>query len=314
MKCFKACAAALLITCALTTTSFAIAGFGLHWGNDLTLQMEDVDKEWLSFGELSIDTSGLDLGGLPSGMSGISGKDLPIYLTRTDWQRTNFNVGGKVYIDIIPMLDALELSANFGLWQYEGSISYPTSVALKSGVNYANVKSPEDLYTVSYKTEKLTLDAYDMGFFGITGTPYMKLGFDLTVRKYLFKFPPVVNVLRIYGGGGMSLNFATPVLHRSIIEDALGTTLEDAFSLDQLDADLFSNEEMMKKVLEEILGNMMTPHMGCHLDLGAMIKIPVIPIGIYVDGKFMLPFDKMDENVDLGGMGLVVNTGVSLSF
>ena len=45
-----------------------------------------------------------------------------------------------------------------------------------------------------------------------------------------------------------------------------------------------------------------------------MIKIPVIPLGFYVDGRFLIPFDNMDPNVDLGGFGIVLNSGVSLSF
>jgi hypothetical protein len=59
---------------------------------------------------------------------------------------------------------------------------------------------------------------------------------------------------------------------------------------------------------------MMTPHWGCHIDLGVMLKLPVIPLGFYVDGKFMIPFGKMDKNVDIGGLGLLVNSGVSLNF
>jgi len=314
MACFRNLHKIIGLAFLITSSSFAIAGFGLHWGNDLTLSMKDKEKEWLAFDALSLDTAGLNLGSLPSGITSITGKNLPIYLSRTDWKRTNFNIGGKIYIDIIPFIDAIELSSNFGLWQYQGSISYPDSLAVRSNIEPSSIANPEDLFTVRYKTIPLTLKEYDMGFLGLEETPYMKLGFDLTVRKYLFKFPPVVNVLSIYGGGGMSLNFATPIINRKIIESALGKTLEDAFSLQNLDANVFSNQDLMKEVLKQILSEMMTPHAGCHIDLGAMVKLPVVPIGFYVDGKFMIPFDKMDENVDLGGYGIVLNTGVSFSF
>jgi len=314
MASFRNISTVIGLSLLMTSSSFAIAGFGLHWGNDLTLNMEDTEKEWLAFDGLSIDTASLGLGALPSGITSITGANLPVYLSRTDWMRTNFNIGGKIYVDIIPFIDAVEVSANFGLWQYEGSISYPKSMSLKSGVNASSITNPEDLFTVDYETVPLTLKANDMAFMGLEGTPYAKLGFDMTIRKYLFKFPPVVNILRIYGGGGMSINFATPVLSRSIIESALGKTLEDAFSLKNMDTELFNNQEVTKKILEEILSKMMTPHTGCHLDVGAMIKLPVVPIGFYVDGRFMIPFDKMDETVDLGGFGIVFNTGVSLSF
>ncbi len=307
---------ALLLTCALTASSFGTVGIGIHWGNDFALNMKDVEKEWLSFKDLTIDTAGLGLGAaLPAGMAEISGKDLPIYISRTDWDRTLINGGLKFYVDIIPVLDAIELSTNFGLWQYQGSIVYPTGLTMKNNVNYATVENPEDLFTIEKDTMNLTMEEFgDLKFGGLTGTPYMKLQFDLTVRKYIFQFPPAVKLLRLYGGAGMSLNFATPVLHRAIIEKALGTTLEDAFTLSALGADLFNNEEMMKKILEEILGSMMTPHFGCHIDLGVMVKIPVIPLGFYVDGKFLIPFDKMDPNVNLGGFGILLNSGISLTF
>ena len=75
-----------------------------------------------------------------------------------------------------------------------------------------------------------------------------------------------------------------------------------------------ANKEVAKKIIKEITSNLMTPHWGCHLDLGVMVKLPVIPVGIYVDGKLMIPFDNMDKNVDLGGAGFLLNTGISLSF
>jgi hypothetical protein len=301
----------------MTTSSSGVVGFGFHWGNDFTLNMEDTEKEWLGFEALSIDTAVINLGNLdlPDELKqGISGKYLPIYLSRTDWERTNFNIGGKIYIDVIPVIDALELSCNFGLWQYKGSISYPKSIALRNFPYIDLIKSPEDLFDVTYETIPLTLKEYDMDYFGLDGTPYAKLGFDLTVRKYLFKLPPITHTLRVHGGGGLSLNFATPILHQTIIEKALSKQLEGKFTLDALDSQLFSKDELMEDVLNLILDELMTPHLGCHIDLGVMVKLPLIPLGIYVDGKYMIPFDNMDEHIDLGGFGLVVNAGVSLTF
>jgi len=305
--------AGILFTTMLVSSSFGIAGIGFHWGKDLTLQMEDVDQEWLSFENLVIDHSNIP-GTLPPEITEITGSDLPIFLSRKNWEATPVNLGGKVFIDVIPFLNCLELSVNYGLWQYDGKLAYPTSMSVKNGVDYAAVKNPEDLFDVQYDTIPLTLKEFsgiDVG--GLTGTPYMKLQFDLTVRKYLLKLPPVVNILKIYGGGGLSLHFATPILHKKIIEDALGKTLENSFSLTELDGDLFSNDELMKNILEEITSRMMTPHMGMHFDLGASVKVPIIPLGVYVDGKFMIPFGQMDENVDIGGYGLLLNFGLSLS-
>lgn len=300
-----------LLTGLLISSSFGIAGIGFHWGKDLTLQMEDKKQEWLSFDDLVIDDN--SIGTLPPEITSITGTDLPIFLSRTNWESTPVNMGGKIFIDVVPVLNAIELSVNYGLWQYDGKIVYPTSMSIRN-VDYADVSNPEDLFDVEYDTIPLTLKEFsgiDVG--GLTGTPYMKLQFDLTVRKYLLKLPPVVNILKIYGGGGLSLHFATPILHKTIIEDALGKTLENSFSLNELDADLFSDDELMKNILQEIVDRMMTPHMGMHFDLGVSVKVPIIPLGVYIDGKFLLPFGQMDENVDIGGYGLLLNFGLSLS-
>jgi len=45
-----------------------------------------------------------------------------------------------------------------------------------------------------------------------------------------------------------------------------------------------------------------------------MIKIPVLPVGLYVDGKYIIPFGDMDKKVDIGGTGLSLNTGIAFTF
>jgi hypothetical protein len=77
---------------------------------------------------------------------------------------------------------------------------------------------------------------------------------------------------------------------------------------------VLSDQKTMLKVLDEILNKMMTPHFGCHIALGAMVKIPMIPVGIYVDGKYIILFNKLDKYVDIGGNGLLINIGAALAF
>jgi hypothetical protein len=216
------------------------------------------------------------------------------------------------------VLDAIELSANYGVWEYNGQVRYPKSLQFKSNVPSVP-KSPEEIFDVVYDTLPVTLEKYDLKVPGIKKTPYMKLNLDLTIRKYLLRFPPKLNWFRLHAGGGASLNFATPVLSKGLIEDALGSRLSSAKDVSALATDLFgtdskASKEVSKKIIKEIMSNMMTPHWGCHIDLGVMVKLPVIPLGFYVDGKFMIPFGKMDEHVDVGGLGMLVNSGVSLNF
>lgn len=301
-----------LLVCAMVSTSFGIAGIGIHWGNDFSLYMEDKD-EWVAFEDLNIDTAGIT-GTIPDDLfSGISGSNLPIFISRTDWRNTHINGGLKVFIDVIPVLDAMELSTNFGLWEYDGSITYPTGLEFIDGAEVGTVTNPEELFTPEYDTIPITLENYGAGFLGLRKTPYMKLQFDLTIRKYIAQLPPVVKILKLYGGGGISLSFATPILSKSLIEDAIGESIEGIGNLNDL-TNLFSNRNTSEAIVKEILGRLMTPHFGMHIDLGVMVKIPVIPIGIYVDGKLMIPFGDLDEYVDVGGFGILLNSGISLTF
>ena len=297
----------------LISSAMAAIGIGLHWGNDFSLRMESVENEQLSFANLKLDTSSIG-GTMPSELTEISGKNLPIFINRTDWTRTPFDIGGKLYIDIIPFIDVIELGANFGWWEYIGTIKYPTSVSFKENVDPTMTNSPEELFDVTYATLPITLREFDMGFLGLQNTPYMKLHFDLTVRKYIFQIPKTLKTIRFYGGAGASLHFATPILNKNLIEDALGEVVNSTKSIEELGSDIFNNEDVSKAILEKIISSMMTPHWGCHLSLGAMIKLPVLPLGFYIDGKLMIPFDNMDEHVDLGGFGFLLNSGISLSF
>jgi hypothetical protein len=300
----KIIAAFLTLTSALCFSTYAIAGIGIQWGNDFSMMMDD-GGEQLVFNQLKIDSGISNYTGI------ISGGSLPIYVNRTGWERKPFNIGAKFYIDIIPFIDAVELSSNYGVWEYKGSISYPTSMTYTG--NGTSTPSAKD-FTTNYATMPITLDNFDMGYLGIKNTPYMKLNFDLTVRKYIVRFPKPLKTLNIYGGGGVSLIFTTPVLSSKLVEDALGNQLNTSKSLAELSSGLLGNQDVMKAVLDEITDQFMTPHWGAHIDLGVMIKIPVMPFGIYVDGKFMIPFTDLDETVDVGGRGIQLNSGICFAF
>jgi len=127
-------------------------------------------------------------------------------------------------------------------------------------------------------------------------------------------------VLRLYGGAGATLQFATPVITAQLIEDALGEAMNITRNVGPntepgtMSADLFGNTDLMKGVIDEIISNLMIPHWGMHIGLGAMVKVPVVPLGIYVDGKFMIPFGDIDETAGLKGLGMLINAGILLAF
>ncbi len=293
---------------------FAVIGFGAHYGIDLTLKMDNKLMEQTDFSDLKFSLNGLP--GFPAGFdasSVLKGTEIPVYINRKDWKNTGIDFGGKVYVDVLPFINALEVSTNFGIWQYDGSVLYPSRISVNSAATGTDFK---DLVNIEYDTLSLSLKKlYPNRFFwGVTQTPYAKLHFDATIRKYILQVPPLLKTLKIYGGAGMSIDFATPVLSSRLISDALGSALNDTFNLSQMGTDLFNKQDVQQKILNRIIDNMMTPHYGCHLDLGTMIKLPMVPLGFYIDGKFIIRFDKMDKYVDIGGTGFLFNIGAALAF
>jgi hypothetical protein len=309
---------ALAVCLAQTSSIFALAGIGIHYGFDMTLKMDDKIMEQTTFDNLKLGLSNFAPTDIPGASlytpsSVLSGKDIPVYISRTSWDNPGINLGGKIYVDAIPVIDAVELSANFGAWQYNGVVKYPKSISF----NQQNIQGDPLNGWASVQYDSTEINYKSLGsnynFWGLDKTPYAKLHIDATVRKYLLQLPPIVKILKIYGGGGLNVDFATPMLSANLIQDALGSTLNTQMDYSQLNS-VMSNPKIMTKVLDEILNKMMTPHFGCHIALGAMVKIPMIPIGIYIDGKYIILFDKMDKYVDIGGSGLLINIGAALAF
>jgi hypothetical protein len=276
--------------------------------------MPDKVGEQAILNDLSLNVS--SFGSVPATYTRttLSGADLPVTINRVNWQRNWFNLGGKIFIDIIPFINTAELSVNYGMWEYDGSITYPTSITFTnpSATNNQNIK---DIATINYATTKITSEALGLGNPFVKNTPYAKLQFDFTARKNLLKFPPVINVFKLYGGAGLTLDFATPLLSAAFIEKTLGNTLAAVHDVGRLSLDLFGqNNDAMVRIGKQFMKELMTPHFGMHLDLGVQFKFPVMPFGIYVDAKYLIPFGDLDKNVDgLKATGILINSGISFS-
>jgi len=44
-----------------------------------------------------------------------------------------------------------------------------------------------------------------------------------------------------------------------------------------------------------------------------MIKLPMVPVGLYADAKYIIQFDKLDKYVDIGGSGFLINLGLAFA-
>jgi len=293
-----------VVVIAAIVSSFAFAGVGFHWGTDLSLTMDDTE----GLGErITLEDVTLDLSPLANGAElKIDGVNSPVFVSRTDWQRKMFNIGGKAYIDFIPVIDGVELSCNFGLWEYKGVLSYPTGLNPNKTIDEirTNPTAPDN-YTFGEKP--LTLEEFGMDYWGLKNTPYAKFHIDATVRKYVLKIPPVINIVKIYTGAGLSTHFATPMLDNEFVAKVLKTELGVNF-----DPQSLAGEELGRAILDELIAGLSEPTIGAHVAAGAAVSIPILPVGIYADAKYMLPFTEMGSS--LTGMGLLVNVGISVGF
>jgi len=288
----------------------AIIGIGVHYGLDFSMDMDDVEHQQLVYDGLRLSTTLINNppAGLPAEISDLQ---LPVYLGRTGFTRTYFDLGGKVLIDALRWFD-IEVSTNIGLWEYLAEISYPTGIQGKAGATYSAGASPESLFDISYSKLPITCKALGVDYWFFDGTPYVKLHFDATIRK---SFPERFKTLKLYAGGGVSLHLATPIVSAELIEEVLGEKLQASLdSVGALGADLLGNPDVMVAVLEKVVDGLAVPKFGLNIVVGTQIKVPVIPLAFYVDGKLMIPFGQMDEHVDLNGFGFLVNGGVMLKF
>jgi hypothetical protein len=314
----KLCLLTALCAMSLSVPSYAIFGLGIHYGMDFSLSMSDKLNEQLAFDNLTLNTN-TGFGTPPAGFPALfQPAAIPIFIDRADFTRSPFNLGAKVYVDIIPFIDAVELSGNFGVWEYNGSIRYPTGVTINS-TPPSTVTSLVDMensgiVTVAYDTMDLTLKGNGMKIPGLSLTPYMKLQMELNVRKYL-KLPVVGKIIKPYAGGGFGVHFATPAISAGLVNDAIGDAFTSGSAIDLTGGlvPILSNADNQKKIVETLISKLMTPHYGIDILAGIMIKPPIIPIGIYADGKYIIPFGPYDKDAKINGMGFLVNVGLALA-
>jgi hypothetical protein len=314
-----------LVFC-LTAPSYAILGVGAHYGIDRTLSMEDDFNDQVELEAETFSVTGLvkSIPNVPSGLSvsldslasllGMSTEietALPFYASRANLEPTPLAFGGKAYIDIIPILNAVEVSVLFAAWQYDGAMRYPKGI--RDDIDVAALgQNPQDIVyedIFEMDTIPITLESAGHNYLGLNRTPFARLQIDATVRKNILSVPPVVNLVRIYAGGGPTLAFTTPLLTSDLVENAIGERLQNVDGTVPDIEGMLRDKELQKEVLDMIIKEAMQPKFGMHLMAGAMLKLPVVPFGIYVDGKLVIPFGEYD--VGLTGTGITLAGGIS---
>jgi hypothetical protein len=99
-------------------------------------------------------------------------------------------------------------------------------------------------------------------------TPYISVLTDVTLRYPIFELPPLspIKPLKIWVGAGGTYAVASRVVDKSDLSAIYASS---------------TNKAALKD-------NLLTSTFGGHLAAGVQLKVPVLPIAIFVDGKWYL--------------------------
>jgi len=157
-------------------------------------------------------------------------------------------LGVKFWVDAIPLVD-IEASVNLQLSRYTVSLNQDTTkIPLEVDTDLPIIKKASPVAAI------------------VTS--------DLSVKYPVFKFPPLVSLIKIYVGGGLSHLITPAPLTPDFAKKALqGKTLTSTNDISNAIIDAYKKEGLQQGL-------------GAHVLLGAKAKVPVIPIAIYTDLKY----------------------------
>jgi hypothetical protein len=269
--------------------AYGLLGIGAHKGIDFSIDMGDASSQ-IVFEKSLMHASDSVIDG-----------SITYTLTRMGWERTLMNFGGKFFVDVIPVIDALEISFNFGTWEYQCNFTYP----------YQPIGGNIIDSTVSLTPENFGIDPR----WGVNNLPYTKLHIDLTIRKYIVRIPKKLKLLNLHAGGGFNFIMETAVITENMVREKFATVLtEDSYNmLDRNDNDKISGKAALKDIIRDIMGGMTEKNGGIHLVAGATFQLPAVPLALYGDAKLLVPFAELGGDAKIGGIGFVLNAGVAIS-
>ncbi|MDB5103049.1 MAG: hypothetical protein JWP91_738 [Fibrobacteres bacterium] len=177
--------------------------------------------------------------------------------------------GLKLWIDFLPFID-IEAGSNIQYGMYDVSIIGPgtTTTPLK----------------------------FDLGIPTVDKPGFARIVSDATILYPFLKLPPLVSIVKLYAGAGITQVVATEVLNAKFAKSAVDKAVATGGSTA---AD--SPEEVSKILVEAIKDEGLKSGFGFHLELGAKAKAPIIPIAIYADAKYHF-LGSMPSAVDANSM------------
>lgn len=166
-------------------------------------------------------------------------------------------VGVKTWLDLPLIPVEFEGSANLGFGEYASEI------LLDDGDTVYHVPTSVDL--------PMNLAGTSSG-----KTPYSSLALDVSVRYAFLSLPPLspLKPLKFYAGAGVSWFYATRVIDKADVAELFAGTPTGPVT-----------DKVLKDKLKD---NLYKSKIGGHLLLGTQFKVPVLPLAIFVDGKWYI--------------------------
>lgn len=218
-------------------------------------------------------TFGRNFTSVSSASDEIGGPDLPSYLREYQGgvgtlsiERSGVSglnqIGLKTWLDLPLLPIEFEAAANVAWGSY------------KSMVVYSDPSNPaNDLVIETGLESPIPVPGIKSG-----ETPYVSSILDASIRYPFLKLPPLspLKPFKIYVGGGVSWFYASKVVSKDDVKDIFDFSGGSAVTQEAAEAAL------SKKLKDDFYES----SIGGHLLLGTQLKIPVLPIAIFADGKW----------------------------
>lgn len=193
--------------------------------------------------------------------------------------------GFKVWIDILPIID-IEATYNIQWGSYEASLF----------VQAGNEEPVEQPLEIEFGGVP----------FGKATPKYVGMNGDISVT-YPITFLPLI---RPYIGGGITYYLNTPVMDSSFISKFMSSA-SDILLDENSNMDPSQSSELAKKMAKEISKEGLNKSIGGHIILGVRLDPPIIPIAVYLNGKYYFGGD-FHEDIENGHFVIEVGAGFAL--
>lgn len=187
--------------------------------------------------------------------------------------------GAKVWVDFLPFID-IEATSNIQMGYYDLSVS--------GGGQTVDVKADLDVPFVEGKPV------------------FARIVSDISVLYPFLKLPPVVSLVKLYAGGGITHVLATEVVNKAFAEKAVNAAIASKGA-----EAVNSPEEIAPILADAIIDEGLSSGVGFHLMVGAKAKPPIVPIAVFANIKYHF-LSAQPDAVD--GTSMTMEVGGALAF